>query len=149
VWFVIVNLLWLSKLDFSVEHGNAGREDLARRFAADDNCRPAVGAMGAADDISLRLKAQRALLIHVTPALRAVSMDIDVDRHRVRARFIFDGKPSDPARDAAACAGTEILSDYPDGWDITEESVVCPAPSKIDHLRVLVCHRCEDSQVHE
>jgi hypothetical protein len=32
---VTAKLLWPSELDFAVEHGTAGREELARRFAAD------------------------------------------------------------------------------------------------------------------
>lgn len=103
--------------------------------------------MGISEDNQLRLSAQRALLDHVTPRLRAVSLDVDVDLHYVVARFIFDGEPGESARDAAACAGTEILADCPLGWDITEEFVICPAPSKMAHLRLLVYHRCEDAWV--
>jgi hypothetical protein len=78
--------------------------------------------------------------------LRAVSADIDLDEHRVLVRFIFDGKPSDSQRDAAACAGTEIISDDP-GWDIPEEFIILPAPAKMDHLRLVVFQRSEDPWV--
>ena len=105
--------------------------------------------MGVADDTNLRLSAQRALFTHVTPRLRAVSVDVDVEACRVWTRFIFDGEPSESARDAAACAVAEIIADYPQGWDITDEFVVSPAPSKMDHLRLMIYHRCEDSWVHE
>jgi hypothetical protein len=99
------------------------------------------------DDIRLRLSAQRALLTHVTPRLRAVSLDYDSGKQRVWVRFTFDGQPSESVRDAASCAGTEVLADYPEGWDITEEFVVCPAPDPMEHRRLLVYHRCEDSWV--
>jgi len=105
--------------------------------------------MGVADDNSLRLSAQRALLTHVTPRLRAVSVDIDPESCRIWARFIFDDEPSETVRDTAACAGTEIIADYPESWDITEEFVACPAPTKMEHLRLLVYHRCEDAWVNE
>src|SRR5262249_18706809 len=99
------------------------------------------------DDTRLKLIAQRALLTHVTPRLRAVSLDIDGAQRRVWVRVIFDGEPSPSVRDAASCAGTEILSDYSTGWDVTEEMLVCSAPSPMDHRRLLVYHRCEDSWV--
>jgi len=103
--------------------------------------------MATQEDIALRLSAQRALLGHVPPHVRAVSLDRDDGAHRIWVRFFFDGEPSESVRDAAACAGTEILSDYPDEWDVTEEFVVCPAPQQIEHRRLLVYHRCEDSWV--
>ncbi len=103
--------------------------------------------MGAEDDIGLRLSAQRALLNHVTPTLRAVSLDTDAEQHWVWARFIFDGDPSESVRDAVTCASTEIIADYPEGWNIAEEFVVCPASCKMEHRRLLVYHRCEDSLI--
>jgi hypothetical protein len=105
--------------------------------------------VGVADETLIRLSAQRALLTHVTPRLWAVSVDVDVAARRVSTRFIFDGEPSESERDTASCTATEIIADYPDRWDITEDFVVCPAPSQMDHLRLLVYHRCEDSCAHE
>ena len=96
------------------------------------------------EDIRLRLGAQRALLTHVTPQIRAVSIDYDADQHRVFVRLIFDSQPSQSALDAAACVGTEIIADYPEGWKITEEIVVCPAPGKMNQRRLVVYHRCEN-----
>jgi hypothetical protein len=103
--------------------------------------------MGIEDDIRLRLSAQRALLTHVTPQLRAVSVDIDPVHHQVWVRFVFDGEPSESAREAASCAATEIVTDYVDGWDFAEEYVNCPAPSRMEHRRICVYHRCEDEWV--
>lgn len=98
--------------------------------------------MSVEEDIRLRLCAQRALLTHVTPRL-----DFDAKLHRIWVRFIFDGQPSESVREAASCAGTEIVADYPEGWDIIEEFVVCPTPDKMEHRRLLVYERCEDSWV--
>lgn len=95
----------------------------------------------------LRLSAQRALLGHVTPRLRAVSLDFDVEGHRVWTRFIFDGEPSDWELDAAACAGAQIIADCPEGWTITEDVVLCMAPAMMGHLAILVYARSEDECV--
>ena len=103
--------------------------------------------MGVEDDISVRLSAQRALLGHTTPELRAVSVDVDPQSRRVSVRFVFDGEASESVLDAASCAGTEILSDYPEGWDIDEQFVNVPAPQQIAHLRFVVYARCEDDWV--
>ena len=103
--------------------------------------------MGLDEDISVRLSAQRALLGHVTPELRAVSVDVDPQSRRISARFVFDGEVNETVRDAASCAGTEILSDYPEGWDIDEQFIICPAPQRPEHLRFVVYARCEDDWV--
>jgi hypothetical protein len=103
--------------------------------------------MGIEEDIGLRLSAQRALLTHITPRMRAVSLDIDPGPHQIQVRIVFDGEPSEVEREVAACAGTEILSDYPEGWDIREEYINCPAPGRMKHLRLLVYHRYEDEWV--
>lgn len=103
--------------------------------------------MGIDDDIAVRLSAQRALLGHVTPQLRAVSVELDRECRRLTVRFVFDGEPSESVRDAASCAGTEMIADRPDGWTIDEQIVVCEAPAQADHLRHVVYARCEDGWV--
>jgi hypothetical protein len=103
--------------------------------------------MGSEDDVRLRLSAQRALLTHVTPALRGVSADVDTERRSVRLRFIFAREPSDSERDAASCAATEVIADYSDGWHLNEEFLFLPAKEQMPHLRLLVYHRCEDESV--
>lgn len=100
--------------------------------------------MGIEDDQYLRLSAQRALLGRVTSRLRAVSVDIDSRRLHLSVRFIFNTTPRDSDKDAAACAGAEIIADYPGGWTISEEFVMCALPVRMSHLRVLVYARCED-----
>lgn len=94
---------------------------------------------------AILLSAQRALLGHVTPQLRAVSVDADPNRQQLAIRFVFDGEPSESVREAASCAATEMIADYPDPWTIDEEHVVCPAPAQMEHLRHLVYARCEDA----
>ena len=103
--------------------------------------------MGHEDDADLRISAQRALLGHVVPSLRAVSLDIIPLQHRILIRFVFDAQPHDSVRDVVGCAATEIIADYPDGWEISEEIVICPAPMEIDDLRLRAYRRCEDAWV--
>ena len=103
--------------------------------------------MGHEDDARLRLSAQRALLGRVMPSLRAVSLDVISLQRRILIRFVFDAQPHDSVRDAVGCSATEIIADYPDGWVISEEIVVCPAPMKIDDLRLVAYRRCEDAWV--
>ena len=103
--------------------------------------------MGSNDDIDVRLSAQRALLGHVTPQLRAVSVDVDPERQRLAVRFVFDGEPSESVRDTASCAAAEMIADRPQGWTIGEDIVICRAPEPMKHLRHLVYARCEDDWV--
>src|SRR4051794_10242135 len=98
-------------------------------------------------DMELRLSVQRALLTHVTPPLRAVSADIDPGRRLIRLRFIFEATPSDSMREAASCAATEVIADYVDGWAFEDEYPVIPPPARMEHLRLLMYHRCEDEWV--
>jgi hypothetical protein len=99
------------------------------------------------DDIAVRLSAQRALLGHVTPQLRAVSVELDNVCRRLTVRFVFAAEPSESGRDAASCAGAEMIADRPDGWTIDEQIVVCEPPAQAVHLRHLVYTRSEDTWV--
>ncbi len=72
--------------------------------------------MAQEDDIQLRLSAQRALLTHITPSMRAVSVEVIPEQRRAWVRFIFDGKPSPDEEETASVAHTEILSDFVDEW---------------------------------
>jgi len=103
--------------------------------------------MSVEDDVRLRLCAQQALLSHVTPDLRSVSLDIDPERRFIFVRFIFNSEPSESVRDAAACAGTEIIAEYSGDWNFDEQYMNCPAPESMSHLRLLVYLRCEDEWV--
>ena len=103
--------------------------------------------MGLEDDAQLRLSLQRALLTNVTPELRSVSADIDLNRRLISLRFVFARPPSDSERDAASSAATEVIADYPDGWLFEEEYPVVPVGELMSHRRLVVYHRCEDSWV--
>ena len=85
--------------------------------------------MALQDDIRLRLSANAALLTHVTPGLRAVSVDVVPEQKRAWLRFIFDGKRPSAEQETASCASTEILSDYADDWDMDTDIVYTPARS--------------------
>jgi hypothetical protein len=97
--------------------------------------------------IRIRLNAQAALLTHVTPQMRAASVDADAERRLLLVRFVFDGEPSESVRDAASCAATEMIAHLSGDWMIDEQYVNCPAPTRIEHLRYIVYHRCEDEWV--
>ena len=96
--------------------------------------------------ILFRLSAQAALLTHVTPPLRSVSLSVDEPNRRWAIRFIFDRKPSDSELDAAQTVVTEMLADEPD-WEYEDEFLVVPAPGKMSYLDWLVFKRCEDDWV--
>jgi hypothetical protein len=99
------------------------------------------------DDIFLRLSTQRALLTHITPSMRAVSVEVSPEQRRAWVRFIFDGEPSADEEETASVAHTEILSDFVDEWTVELEIVRIPAPQRMGHLRLLVFERCEDEWV--
>lgn len=103
--------------------------------------------MEIASDDYLLLSTQRALLTHVTQALRSVSVEADAIRKIVFVRFIFEREPSESDRDAASCAGTEIIADYPATWTIEEEFIVCPTHISMEHRKLVAYHRCEDERV--
>jgi hypothetical protein len=93
--------------------------------------------------VSFRLSAQRALLGHVTPPLRSVSLAVNEPERAWRIRFVFDGQPSESELDAARCAVAEIVADFPD-WSFDEEFLFVPEPGKIEDLESTVFRRCED-----
>jgi hypothetical protein len=103
--------------------------------------------MALADDIRLRLSAQRALLTHTTLGMRAVSVDVVPEQKRAWVRFIFDGEPSLAEAEAASCACTEIITDFVDDWVFDTEVVATPFPEKMAHRRLVVFARCEDEWV--
>jgi hypothetical protein len=96
--------------------------------------------------MSFRLSAQRALLTHVTPPLRAVSLAVDEPSRRWAIRFVFDGRPSESQLETARCAVTEMLADFP-GWGYADEFLFVPAPGEFHSLEWPVFRRCEDAWV--
>jgi hypothetical protein len=95
----------------------------------------------------LRLSAQRALLTHITPSMRAVSVEAVPERQLAWVRFTFDAEPGPSELGTAAVAHTEILADFEDEWTVELEIARTPAPLPMEHRRILVFHRCEDEWV--
>jgi hypothetical protein len=98
----------------------------------------------AEQDVSIRVAAQIALLGRVPPRLRAFSID---SAHRLLScRFVFDGEPSFADTDTTSAVVAEIVSHH---WEslrgLNEEHLAVPMPGKIDHLRLVIFERCEES----
>lgn len=81
------------------------------------------------------LSAQRALLGQISSEIRAVTGSFEHDH--VVLRFIFDG-PIDPdTEDRLKVVGTEVLADFPWGYEITQddEFVRVDSPASLsEHL---------------
>ncbi|MDP5460461.1 MULTISPECIES: hypothetical protein [Gammaproteobacteria] len=96
-------------------------------------------------DIKLMLYAQSGLLGEVAPSFRAVSFSLSKDGEDLVARFIFDGEPSEEAKEVASVALTNILANYSKSHrSYTEEMLAVPYPNKMEHLPLLVYLRNED-----
>lgn len=96
-------------------------------------------------DIKLMLYAQQALLGEVAPQFRAVSFRLSADGEELVARFIFDGEPTEEAKEVAGVALTNLLADYSKNHrSYKEEMLACPYPEKMEHLPLLVYLGNED-----
>lgn len=96
-------------------------------------------------DIKLMLYAQKALLGEVAPTFRAVSFKLSADGEDLVARFIFDGEPTEEAREVAGVALTNLLANYSKSHrSCKEEMLACPYPEKMEHLPLLAYLRNED-----
>ena len=97
-------------------------------------------------DIKLMQYAQGALLGEVAPSFRAVSFELSKDGQDLVARFIFDGEPSEDAKEVANVALTNLLANYSQNHrSYKEEMLAVPYPEKMDHLSLLVYLRNEDN----
>src|SRR6266581_7719163 len=95
-------------------------------------------------DNSLLLSAQRALIGEVPPRLRSVSFDLSQDGEELRARFEFDGDPTEDELECASVVMTNILADYSrNPRTFHEEVVAAPCPQKPQFLRLVVFYRNE------
>ncbi len=91
------------------------------------------------------LYAQQALLGEVAPQFRAVSFKLSTDGEDLVARFIFDGEPTEEAREVAGVALTSLFANYSKSHrSYKEEMLACPFPEKMEHLPLLVYLRNED-----
>lgn len=94
-------------------------------------------------ELEVRLAAQRALLGEVPPRLRSISFDI-VDG-RLRARFEFDGDPTDEERECASVVMTNIIAALSPTILFTEEFVANRFPHPCNSLTIRVYARNEDA----
>ncbi|UTW48073.1 hypothetical protein [Bacterioplanoides sp. SCSIO 12839] len=96
-------------------------------------------------DLKLMQYAQGALLGEVAPSFRAVSFKLSKDGQDFAVRFIFDGEPSEDAREVANVALTNLLANYSQNHrSYKEEMLAVPYPEKMEHLPLLVYLRNED-----
>jgi hypothetical protein len=69
--------------------------------------------VGMPSRVDLILSLVRALWGHITPKVRGVSTELDADLRVVRVRFVLDRDPDEDTRDAASCATTEVIAEFP------------------------------------
>jgi hypothetical protein len=79
--------------------------------------------------VRLLLSIQRALLGEVTPNIRAVTAQIDVQT--IVLRWIIDGEISDSLRGDLSAVGTEVVADFAT-HQIAEEFIRCDASHVAD-----------------
>ena len=92
---------------------------------------------------SLRFSLMRALWGEVHPQLRQASIEADHATKIVRVRFVYDGEPSEEALECGQRAGTEVIADFSEPWDLEEEHVSVPSPERPSALAHLVYLRWE------
>lgn len=93
--------------------------------------------------VALLLSLQRGLLGEVHPQLRQASIEVDRAHRSVRLRFEYDGPPAEVPRDSCSCAATEVIADFPDGWELDEVHVSVPAPAPLCGLQHVAYRRAE------
>jgi hypothetical protein len=97
--------------------------------------------------ISARLLIQGALLTHVTPSLRAVSLSVSADNRDLSLRFVFDSSATDDELELPSIVAAEVAAGWSDPHCVDEVVLTIPFPNKIDHLNWVVYCRCEDEWV--
>jgi len=103
--------------------------------------------MTAEPSISARLSVQRALLTHVTPALRAVSLSVSSDDYRLSLRFIYDLDATEDERELPSVVAAGVCGDWEFPDRVYEEVLLIPTGTAMQHLDWVVYHRCEDTWV--
>ena len=93
--------------------------------------------------VELIMSLQRGLLGEVHPQLRTASIQADSSEKLIRLRFEYDGEPSEEAKECCSRASAEVIADLLEPWNLAEEHVVCPAPSKCEPLEHLAYLRHE------
>ncbi len=97
--------------------------------------------------IELRLSAQKALWGHVTPCLRTAS--IENEGNLIKWKCVFDDSATDDDFELMSMAGTEIIGDFTEEFDIDEEFVITPYPNITDDYKYLVYYRHEHNYYKE
>ncbi len=91
---------------------------------------------------SIRLSVQRALLGHVTPNLRVVSIKY-VD-NCIQLIFYYDHTPSEEEQELADFTDTEFIADFPSPDYKTDFQIITlPYPNKIPKDGICVYERYE------
>jgi len=97
-------------------------------------------------EIQLMQYAQAALLGEIAPSFRAISFQLSEDGEDFNARFVYDGVPSEEAKEVASVVLTSILANYSKNHrSYNEEHLAIPYPKDMDHLPLLVYLRNEDN----
>jgi hypothetical protein len=93
----------------------------------------------------LRAAIQLALLTHITPRVRSISLGLDSSKQKILFRVFTDGVLLESALEALNCAVTEI--EVALGCDVDEEYLIVPEPERMEPLPIVVYARCEDPWV--
>ncbi|MCC4589933.1 hypothetical protein LL974_02160 [Xanthomonas campestris pv. cannae] len=99
------------------------------------------------DDVGSRaallLSLQRGLLGEVHPQLRQASIEADRARRVVRLRFEYDGPPMEAPHASCSRAATEVIADFPAGWNLEEAHVAVPMLAPLQALQHVAYRRAE------
>lgn len=90
-----------------------------------------------------RIRGQAALLGHVPPSLRAVSVALDGKHLRFRA--IFDRGAPNGDKDHLQFASFYFFADFSKRFTCEEELLEIPAPEEMEHLETLLYLRAEEA----
>lgn len=94
------------------------------------------------DEVQLKLSAQRALWGAVSHGLRAVSAEIC--NNTIYWQCVFESEDAKAKEwEDLSVAATEVISDAPEHFSISEEYLVVIPPNKMEHLRRLIFLRKE------
>ena len=88
--------------------------------------------------------ANRAMWGHITPNMRAVSLDFKEETAMIFVKYVFDEEPTEEEVDLTYTIGSEIIADFRKPWRIHEAIEVVPYPHDFADLEVLVYARCEE-----
>jgi hypothetical protein len=90
----------------------------------------------------IRLSALHALLGHIPPSLRAVSVGAE-EGPLLIFRCYFDSGATSDDKELLSEAAAEVIAHFTDPWTIKEEYLDLAAPRPMEHLEFLVFLRHE------